>query len=85
MCTYGGVSRCFDGNVTHFGFVVRRRWVYGPTYSVVHVTMMEDFTEGGDISIPFRLPFEMDVPQHRRAGYVLWQGIRVEQSGRVAG
>ena len=48
----------FDGNETHFGFVARRRWVYGPTYSVVHVTIMEDFTEGGDISIPFRDPFE---------------------------
>ena len=47
-----------DGSDTHFGFVARRRWVYGQTYSVAHITMVEDFTEGGDISIPFRLPFE---------------------------
>ena len=48
----------FDGDKTHFGFVARRRWVYGQTYSVAHITIVEDFTEGGDISIPFRLPFE---------------------------
>ena len=48
----------FDGDETHFGFVARRRWVYGQTYSVAHITMVEDFTEGGDISVPFRLPFE---------------------------
>ena len=47
----------FDGNETHFGFVARRRWVYG-TETIVHITFMEDFTEGGDISIPFRDPFE---------------------------
>ena len=48
----------FDGSDTHFGFVARRRWVYGQTYSVAHITIVEDFTEGGDISVPFRLPFE---------------------------
>ena len=32
--------------------------MYGQTYSMAHITMVEDFTEGGDISIPFRLPFE---------------------------
>ena len=47
----------FDGNETHFGFVARRRWVYGKE-TIVHITFMEDFTEGGDISIPFRDPFE---------------------------
>ena len=35
------------------------------------LTMMEDFTEGGDISIPFRLPFEWMFNEHRRIGYVL--------------
>ena len=48
----------FDGADTHFGFVARKKWVYGPTYSWVEIVMLEDFTEGGDISIPFRDPFE---------------------------
>ena len=47
----------FDGDTTHFGFVARRQWTYGKE-TIVRLTMVEDFTEGGDISIPFRLPFE---------------------------
>ena len=51
----------FDGNDTHFGFVARKVWRYGKITDV-RLTMMEDFTEGGDISIPFRLPFEWTFP-----------------------
>ena len=39
----------FDGNDTHFGFVARKVWRYGKITDV-RLTMMEDFTEGGDIS-----------------------------------
>ena len=51
----------FDGNETHYGFVVRKRIEYdaiAPGVPRSRITMMEDFTEGGDISVPFRAPFE---------------------------
>ena len=47
-----------DGNDTHFGFCVRRIIEYVHPRPVVRIAMMEDFTEGGDISVPFRPPFE---------------------------
>ena len=51
----------FDGNETHYGFVARKQIEYdaiAPGVPRSRITMMEDFTEGGDISVPFRAPFE---------------------------
>lgn len=48
----------FDGNETHFGFCVRRKIEYVHPRPMAIIEMMEDFTEGGDISVPFRQPFE---------------------------
>ena len=42
--------------------MVRKVWRYEQSRSSLAITMMEDFTEGGDISIPFRLPFEWTFP-----------------------
>ena len=47
-----------DGNDTHFGFCVGRKIEYVHPRPVARIAMMEDFTEGGDISLPFRPPFE---------------------------
>ena len=47
----------FDGETTHFGFVIRKAIDYGITPEAT-ITIMEDFAEGGDISLPLRDSFD---------------------------